>query len=749
MRKLTMVKERPLAIKLHNPTNYIVWQYVLLISGFLLITTTRLNDVYGYGILSLLVLLLCACYFLKPQPLILTNTNIFLPQEVMKEYSLQSIKSVKLTRYTHLEFEIAKQNETKKESLDLCYLSKEDANLLWLWIGKHLSHARIDSQTREDLLNWRQYRTLAIDQSKNKEPSSNLANENTQMELTFTPQSLLSASPGLKSLLIKISGQIWLTLCLIYCTAILLSITSSEISGKLLSQSSTIFLFVFLINQTPLVLYDICPKDALGIIALLVTIPLITCSLIRQTRPNSAFIDHLGLTLQYRQLVSREADAYSTIFHSHIPWPAIGRVRLYKTFPLSAAPDYLLFERVDDKPPFSLPLNFMRTNKEKQRLLSLLQKYQDNHNYQIDTLVLDCLKGTSSYTPEYTQLWLKNLHQKQETELDISSQATVSVCRPKLEIVKEIASGGQAMTYKAKKKGTVNETNYQRDDEEQTIEELIVLKEFFLPIKNETIYQTQVTKFEKAVALLKALHHPNLVRIDDYFIDGQKACLILEYIEGSTLAESILKDGVLSELKAVDLAMSMCDILTYLHGQNPPLLHLDFTPENLILDNKNQLKLIDLDSCLVHRESATQSQYSSSSRNQTIIGKQNYIPREQFQGHPEIRSDIFALGATLFYLTTAEKPEAFATLHPRKYNEALSEGFDAIVGKAASVLADDRYSSAEELKREFLLLKGSLVADGGINTTTQIPTTTIVTETKETKEKPVVYGVKSVDDHHN
>lgn len=701
-----MVKERPVVINLHNPTHLIIWQYTLLISAFFGLGTSLNINILAFGILTLSILSLSASLFFKSRPLILTSTALKLPQGTIHGCAPQSVLSLRFIEETTLEIEIGNQNEKTKEKLDLNYLSKEDANRLWLWIAKHLSHAQIDSQTRGALLNWQQYRILPTEESTDNENSS----VNTQLELTFIPQSLLSASSGRRSLLIKTLGQIWLTLCLI-CSAILLAVSMNLGTPKDTFDYHP--LYGFLENLTPVVFNRLCPVEILGTIAIGITILLIICAVLRQIRPNSLFIDHLGLTLQYRQLVSSQTDSYSTIFHSHIPWLAIGSIKLCKAFPLSTTSDCLLFERTENKSSFRLPLNFMQTPKEKQLLLALLQKYQQNHDYQIDKAVIDALKNSSDYVPEYTQLWLKSFQQKQEQK--VSHSVTDSVRQPNLEIIQEIASGGQATTYIVKKRSA-----YQ-NNEKVTAEEMVVLKEFFLPTKNEAIYKTQIDKFEKTAAHLKKLHHPNLVRIDSYFVDGPRACLLLEYIEGTTLAESVSKDGVFSETKAVNLALTMCDILIYLHAQNPPLLHLDFTPDNLILDKKDQLKLIDLDCCQVHDNKAEDSQNSHGTKRRTVIGKKNYIPREQFQGRPDNRSDIFGLGATLFFLTTGQKPNPLAILSPQKYNLVLSEGFNAIVAKAAAVFADDRYSSAEELKTEFLLLKESLEANYRTNSTTALP----------------------------
>lgn len=83
----------------------------------------------------------------------------------------------------------------------------------------------------------------------------------------------------------------------------------------------------------------------------------------------------------------------------------------------------------------------------------------------------------------------------------------------------------------------------------------------------------------------------------------------------------------------------------------------------------------------------------------TLIGKQSYIPAEQFRGEACTQSDLFSLGATLFYLLTGKEPEPISVSSPRKIVPEISVQFDAVIVKLTQELPEERYGSAAELKR--------------------------------------------------
>jgi serine/threonine protein kinase len=98
----------------------------------------------------------------------------------------------------------------------------------------------------------------------------------------------------------------------------------------------------------------------------------------------------------------------------------------------------------------------------------------------------------------------------------------------------------------------------------------------------------------------------------------------------------------------------MLDVLNYLHSLSPPVVHRDFTPDNLVLDQANQLYLIDFEVARLHK--------GESNASATMVGKHSYIPPEQIRGNPSPASDLYALGATLYFLYMGKDPEPLSRL---------------------------------------------------------------------------------------
>jgi serine/threonine-protein kinase len=123
-------------------------------------------------------------------------------------------------------------------------------------------------------------------------------------------------------------------------------------------------------------------------------------------------------------------------------------------------------------------------------------------------------------------------------------------------------------------------------------------------------------------------------------------------------------------------------------------VHRDFTPHNLLLPPSGQLKLIDFNAAL--------HAYRKPGEKDDVIGKPYYIPPEQFRGRATIQSDIYALGATLYFLLTGEEPNPISESHPKQIKPDLSDAIDRIVGRATRLNVAARYQDADELLADLL-----------------------------------------------
>lgn len=204
--------------------------------------------------------------------------------------------------------------------------------------------------------------------------------------------------------------------------------------------------------------------------------------------------------------------------------------------------------------------------------------------------------------------------------------------------------------------------------------------------------QRAIQWFEREALLLRRLQHPHIPRVIDHFTERGRHYLVMDYIEGETLESVLARQGGrgLPEESVIEWAVQICDVLEYLHGQQPPIIFRDIKPSNIMLDPRGQIKLIDFGIARIFE----------SGRPGTMVGTPGYAPIEQYQGMAEPRSDIYALGATLHHLVTAQEPTPFTFPPVRTLNPTISTGLEAVIAKAVSFQAADRQQSVGEMRAE-------------------------------------------------
>jgi serine/threonine protein kinase len=157
--------------------------------------------------------------------------------------------------------------------------------------------------------------------------------------------------------------------------------------------------------------------------------------------------------------------------------------------------------------------------------------------------------------------------------------------------------------------------------------------------------------FEREAQTLKSLSHPRIPRYQDSFWleqpEGNYFCLVQDYIPGLSLAEKVSSGWRLDDTEVEQVATRILEILVYLHGQNPPVIHRDIKPNNLIWGEDNQVYLVDF--------GAVQAEVSAG-RTMTVVGTYGYMPPEQFGGRTVPASDLYGLGTTLLFLLTGTNP---------------------------------------------------------------------------------------------
>lgn len=279
--------------------------------------------------------------------------------------------------------------------------------------------------------------------------------------------------------------------------------------------------------------------------------------------------------------------------------------------------------------------------------------------------------------PSYTQIWLDSLLAPAHREKLLQLECGATLQNGKYVLDRKLGAGGQGAAYLAR-----------RDDGV-----MVVLKEYILPIYVDAkVKRKSLENFENEAQMLQQLDSPLIVKLFGFFIEDHRGYLVLEHIDGVSLRDYVGQNGPLPEKDVIGYGILMCDVLTQLHSQNPPIVHRDFTPDNIILSGNNSIKVIDFMVAQRNDQSATG----------TVVGKHAYLPPEQFRGKATPQSDIYALGCSLFYLLTGDEPEPLSTSHPILVNDTVSGSLDAIVAKATELDLAERYRSAIELKQALL-----------------------------------------------
>ncbi|MBN2550473.1 MAG: protein kinase [Anaerolineales bacterium] len=222
-------------------------------------------------------------------------------------------------------------------------------------------------------------------------------------------------------------------------------------------------------------------------------------------------------------------------------------------------------------------------------------------------------------------------------------------------------------------------------------------------------------QFSKEARMLARISHPNLPRVIDYFfLEGQGQYLVMDFVEGEDLKAMLDRLGRLDEAQALTWIGQVCEALTYLHSQPRPIIHRDIKPANIRVRPDAQAMLVDFGIAKVY-----DAQLATTTGARAITP--GFSPPEQYgSGHTDMRSDIYALGATLYAVLTGKTPvESVQRMithtplpMPRALNPAISPQVEAALIKAMAVHSNDRYQTVEQFRQALLGSSASLLVGG-------------------------------------
>ncbi len=285
--------------------------------------------------------------------------------------------------------------------------------------------------------------------------------------------------------------------------------------------------------------------------------------------------------------------------------------------------------------------------------------------------------ATSSGALSYTQLWQDELRRRFTATNFVPLEPGARLQGAHLTITRQLSFGGMSATYQAST----------ADGQSVVLKESVVVGKI-----DEPATKKARELFARETEILSKLHHEKLARVLDHFVENDRDYLMLEYIPGTNLRQLVIERGPQTEENVIAWALQIADVLEFLHTQDPPVTHRDLTPDNLILTDNAEIKVIDFGAAKQFLGTATG----------TMIGKQAYVPPEQLRGKSVPASDFYALGCTMYFLLTGCDPYPLKTSDARAKNPSISNEMNSLVLQLTQMEPQDRIIDCSELRQRLI-----------------------------------------------
>lgn len=260
-------------------------------------------------------------------------------------------------------------------------------------------------------------------------------------------------------------------------------------------------------------------------------------------------------------------------------------------------------------------------------------------------------------------------------------------------IIKELGRGGMGAVYLA---------NDKRLDRKVAIKILQIGNNFTIEQKSEII-----NRFQKEARAIAKLSHPNIVNIHDIGEEDGQYYMVMEFLEGSSIASILEKQNTLPIDECVNISIQICKALDYMHKN--AIVHRDIKPDNIVIGLDKVAKVTDFGIAQNDSEQMRLTQDGA------ILGSVMYISPEQLRNSKDVdnRADIFSYGVTLYQMLTGKLPFYGETIGevvskvlgenpelPRKINPSIPYELEAIVMKAMNKDREKRYKNIEDMERD-------------------------------------------------
>ncbi|MEB3188347.1 MAG: protein kinase [bacterium] len=272
----------------------------------------------------------------------------------------------------------------------------------------------------------------------------------------------------------------------------------------------------------------------------------------------------------------------------------------------------------------------------------------------------------------------------------VSSSGLLSpstLLQDRYRITQLVGQGGMGAVYLA------NDTRFSS--------KVCVVKEMLDHFTDAAQRESAMQNFYREADLLANLKHNSIPEVFDRFTESNRHYIVMEYIQGMDLEARMheANNQPFEEANVIGWAIQVCDVLSYLHHQKPPIIFRDMKPANLMLTDFGKIYLVDFGI----------ARFFNPQARGTMIGTQGYAPPEQYRGQVEPRTDIYALGATMHYMLTGRDPQnepPFSFPPIRQMNEKVSPELEAIVTRALESDLEKRFPSADEMLIDLIRVAG-------------------------------------------
>ncbi|MFP3905718.1 MAG: Stk1 family PASTA domain-containing Ser/Thr kinase [Acidimicrobiales bacterium] len=279
-----------------------------------------------------------------------------------------------------------------------------------------------------------------------------------------------------------------------------------------------------------------------------------------------------------------------------------------------------------------------------------------------------------------------------------------TVYNGRYELHRQIARGGMADVFLAR---------------DRLLDRPVAVKVLFSQFATDPAF---VERFRREAQSAANLNHPHITSVFDWGEEGGTYFIVMEFVDGRSLADILRSEGMLHPDRAADIATDVAAALSFAHRNG--VVHRDIKPGNILVTPSGQVKVTDFGIARAFGSSTDANLTQTGS----VMGTATYFSPEQAQGRPvDPRSDLYSLGVVLYEMLASRPPfsgdSAVSTAYmhvqeraepPSSVNPRIPPAMDAICMRLLAKDPNDRYPSAEDLRADLRRFReGQQVLAGG------------------------------------